>query len=243
MTRVLVTRPAAQAPALADALRRERLDPVCVPTVEIEPAVDPRLREALDELDRFDWLIVTSANAVPALAGRPASRTRIAAVGSITAAALERAGMRVDHVPRRFVGIEIAREIDDLRGRRVLLAQADAATPDLREALVERGARVTSVVAYRTVEAPPSSRRPLRDALDGGLDLLTFASPSAVRGLLRLLDPGRLEQARQIAAACIGPVTAQAAVTRGFVVSVMPERHTASDLARAIAQQLTETVA
>jgi uroporphyrinogen-III synthase len=243
MTRVLVTRPAAQAPSLAEPLRALGIEPVCVPTVEIEPAVDPRLGDALTHLGRYDWLIVTSANAVPRLAGRTINGTKVAAVGSATATALEAAGNHVDHVPQRIVGVDMAREIGDLSGRHILLAQADAATPDLRDALVERGARVTSVTAYRTIEGPNASRDPLRDALDAGLELLTFASPSAVRGLLRLLDPGRLEQARGISAACIGPVTAQAAATRGFVVSAMPERHTASDLARAIARQLTETVA
>lgn len=243
MTRVLVTRPSRQAMSLADALRAQHLDPICVPTVEIEPAMDPALQHALADLDQFDWLVVTSANAVAPLMGHVRDTIKVAAVGAVTAEALQRAGIRVDHVPDRFVSAAIAAGLGDLIGRHVLLAQADAAASDLRDALIERGAIVTSTVAYHTIEAPPGSREPLHEALDRGIDLLTFASPSAVRGLVKLLDPGRLGRAQRIPTACIGPVTATEAEASGFAVEIVPERHVAEDLARAIAERLREKVA
>jgi uroporphyrinogen-III synthase len=246
MTRVLVTRPRRQAAALAGALAAAGLQPVCVPTVEIEPAADPALEEALGHVERFDWIVVTSANAVPALAGRldtaarrgTASRTRIAAIGPATAAALTAAGLSVDHVPDTFLGSAIVAGLGELDGRHVLLAHADAAEPDLRETLEERGARVADVVAYHTLVGPSGSRQPLADAVDRGLDLITFASASAVRGLEALLDPTRLEQVRQTPAACIGPVTADQARAGGFQVAVVAAEHTAAGLAHAVVDQL-----
>jgi uroporphyrinogen III methyltransferase/synthase len=219
------------------------LDPVCVPTVEIVPGTDATLDEALGRIDAFDWLIVTSANGVAPLAGRVPASARVAAVGPATAAALTAAGIGVDHVPQRFVGAEIAAGLGDLAGRRVLLAQADIASRDLRDALVERGASVVTGIAYRTLEAPPASRQPLRTALDEGVDLIAFASPSAVRGLVRLLEPAGVARARGAATACIGPVTAREATAHGFNVSVVASRHTAPDLARAVAEQLKEKIA
>ena len=244
MTRVLVTRPRRQAAALADALAAAGLQPVCVPTVEIEPAADPALEAALRQVDEFDWIVVTSANAVPALADRLGgaderrSRTHIAAIGPATAAALAAAGLSVDHVPDTFLGSAIVAGLGELDGRHVLLAHADAAEPDLRQALERRGARVADVVAYHTLVGPSASRQPLTDAVDRGLDLITFASASAVRGLEALLDPTRLEQVRQAAAACIGPVTADQARAGGFRVAVVAAEHTAAGLARAIVDQL-----
>lgn len=243
MTRVLVTRPSHQAAALAGELRLVGLDPVCVPTVEIVPGTDATLDEALERIDAFDWLIVTSANGVPPLAGRVPTGIRVAAVGPATAAALRATGIGVDHVPQRFVASEIAAGLGDLAGRHVLLAQADIASRDLHDALVERGASVVDGVAYRTLEAPPTSRQPLRNALDQGVELIAFASPSAVRGLVKLLEPAGVARVRGVAAACIGPVTAQEAVAHGFEVSVVADRHTAPDLARAIAEQLKERIA
>lgn len=253
MIRVLVTRPARQAPALAEELRARGLTPISVPTVEIAAEPDDAFARALDRLADFDWVIVTSVNAVATLAPQLARERRIhrhprvAAVGPATAAALQEAGIDPDHLPARFLSVEIAGGLGDLTGRRVLLAQADAASDELRDALRARGAQVTAAVAYRTVEAPPASRAPLRGALREGIDLLTFASPSAVRGLVQLLsahaeDPigAELAAARRIPAACIGPVTAEEADRLGFTVAVVAGRHTAPDLAAAAADHLEQ---
>ncbi len=244
MTRVLVTRPPRQATVLADALAAAGLEPICVPTVEIERASDPKLERALAEIERFAWLVVTSANAVSALVGRIAAQspTRVAAIGPATAAALTRAGIRVDHVPNTFLGSAIAGGLGELTGRQVLLARTDAAEPELREELERRGAEVSEVVAYHTLIGPRASRAPLESALEAGLDLITFASASAVRGLQALLDRPHITWARQIPAACIGPVTAAQARASDFTVQVVASEHTATGLARAIVDQLATEV-
>jgi len=246
MIRLLVTRPPDQAVALATALADAGFEPVCVPTVAIEPAADRALETALARLDDYDWLIVTSANGVPPLRGRvpPNGRTRVAAVGPATAEALRRAGIRVDHLPREFLSVEIADGLGEISGRRVLLARADAATPQLRDALVQRGADVHDTIAYRTIEGPPTSRQPLRRALESGLHGIVFSSGSAVRGLLALLAPAEQAQARAIPALCIGPVTAEQAAAGGFEVALVAADHSGTGLARAIAAHFaTEAMA
>jgi uroporphyrinogen-III synthase len=69
--RVLVTRAAHQASKLSDGLRALGAEPVEVPVLEIRPPIsfDP-LDAALRQLDSYDWLILTSANAARALAER-----------------------------------------------------------------------------------------------------------------------------------------------------------------------------
>lgn len=246
MKRLLVTRPRGQVEALAKALRDAGFEPVCVPTVAVESAADRSLEAALEHLDDFDWLIVTSANGVPPLVPRvPAdTRTHIAAVGPATAEALRQAGIRVDHVPDDYLTVAIANGLGDVRGRNVLLARADAATPQLRDALIQRGAEVTEAVAYRTVEGPPTSREPLRRALETGLDGIVFSSGSTVRGLLALLDAEEQEQARRIPALCIGPVTAEQAEASGFEVAVVAADHSGIGLTQAIADHFaTEAMA
>lgn len=257
MTRVLVTRPARQAEALAEELRARGLTPISVPTVAIAAEPDEAFAAALDRLADFDWVIFTSVNAVATLAPRLAGerrqdthgRPRVAAVGPATAAALRADGIEPDHLPGRFLSVEIASGLGEVAGRRVLLAQADVATDELRDALVARGADVAAAVAYRTVEAPPASRAPLHAALREGIDLLTFASPSAVRGLVQLLSAdadattrAELAAARRIPAACIGPVTAQEVARLGFTAAVVARRHTAPDLAAAVADHLMERI-
>jgi len=241
--RILVTRPVAQAADLAGLLDARGFTPVIVPTVEIDmasTAVD--LDAMLESLDGADWLILTSANGAEALAARIVANgyqmpdaLRVAAVGPATADALRAAGIRVDHVPDSYLTVAIAAGLGDVGGVRVVLARADASTPDLRGMLDERGAIVEEVVAYRTVEGPAPSRDPLRAALHDDLAGVAFTSGSTVRGLLRLASPVDRGRARCIPAFCIGPVTAQEAQRCGFDIAAIASDHTTTGLADAIA--------
>jgi uroporphyrinogen-III synthase len=67
MPRVLITRSPHQASALAELLRASGLEPILIPTIELAPPTTfAPLDSALAHLDRFDWLLFTSANAVEA---------------------------------------------------------------------------------------------------------------------------------------------------------------------------------
>lgn len=240
---LLVTRPRHQAPELHALLRERGMSTIGVPTVEIDGTeFAERLDSMLDRLDGADWLVVTSANGADALADRlritprrlPRA-VRVAAVGPATAEALERADIPVDHIPEAYLTVAIADGLGDVRGRRVVLARADAATPDLREALRARGAMVEEVTAYRTLEGPASSRDLLPPALQAEPDGVTFTSSSTVRGLLRLASTLDRARVRAMPAFCIGPVTAETAAAQGFAVAAVAIEHTASGLADAVA--------
>lgn len=241
--RVLVTRPVDQAEELEAALRACGVDAVSVPTVAIDrEAAAANLDAMLDGgLADAEWLVITSANGAAALADRLAEtghaippHVKIAAVGPATAESLGCSGLRVDHVPARYLTVAIADGLGDVDGRRVVLARADAATPDLSHALLERGADVVEVVAYRTVEGPGTSRDHLRAALQRDMDGVTFTSSSTVRGLLRLASPTDRQRARALPAFCIGPVTAETASRLGFDVCAVAQEHTAGGLAAAV---------
>jgi uroporphyrinogen III methyltransferase / synthase len=240
---LLVTRPVHQAPELHALLRERGLATIGVPTVEIDHSgVAERLDDMLDGMDGAAWLILTSANGADAVVARlrdtrrrlPAT-LRVAAVGPATAQTLRSAGIRVDHVPAAFLTVAIADGLGDVRDRRVVLARADAATPDLRDTLRSRGAIVEEVVAYRTIEGPAISRDLLPHALHADLDGITFTSSSTVRGLMRLASPVHCARARAMPAFCIGPVTARTARVEGFAVAAVAADHTAAGLADTIA--------
>lgn len=241
--RILVTRPEAQAGRLVALLSDRGLAPVVVPTVAIDAGSGAQALDAmLRSLDGADWLVVTSANGAGALAerlshsgGRLPAHVRVAAVGPATAAVLRASDIRVDHVPDAYRTLAIADGLGDVCGRRIVLARADAATAGLRDALEERGAVVEEVVAYRTVDGPPTSRDPLHAALHRDLAGMAFTSSSTVRGLLRLASPVDCGRARAVPAFCIGPVTADTARHLGFDIAAIAEDHTARGLADAIA--------
>lgn len=238
MTRVLVTRPERQADDLVQRLGELGIEALPVPTVEIVPGDDAKLRRAIEGLDPSAWLVVTSANGAAAvgtaLAGRPLrDGVRVAAVGPATAEVLRGAGIGVDAVPERYLTAAIAHAMGEVRGLRVLLARADAASPELREALLARGALVEEVTAYRTVEGPAASQERLRRALEEGIDAVLFTSGSTVRGLVALVPLHLRQRVTSIPAVCIGPVTAVAARGAGFWVAAEASEHTATGLAEA----------
>ena len=222
--RVLLTREPGQPGDLAGALAARGLDPVVVPTIELRPAAPGgALDAAVADLAGYAWVVVTSAtgaDAVAAAAGgrgaRPAA-ARAAAAGPAAAAAVAARGGLATFLPSRATAATLADELPLAPGDRVLVARADAADGALPARLRERGARVDDIVAYHTVEGPEPSRRPLRAAIDGGVDAIVATSGSTVRGLLALLPPAQRRMALQAPVACIGPSTAAAAREAGFL--------------------------
>jgi uroporphyrinogen-III synthase len=69
------------------------------------------------------------------------------------------------------------------------------------------------------------------------VDAVTFASPSAVRGVVAGLGADAARLAGTLLGA-IGPTTAEALRAAGFTAGVVPARHTAPDLAEALAARL-----
>ncbi|MFQ5612317.1 MAG: uroporphyrinogen-III synthase [Anaerolineae bacterium] len=246
--RVLLTRPAGQNADFARRLRAAGAIPVEFPTIRIGPPDDPApLDGALANLDAYDWLIFTSANGVEhfwrrlqlAGAGRvKLDRVRIAVVGPATAAALMQRKIAVDLIPAEHIAEGLLEAIGDVRGQRVLLPAADIARPTLAEGLQAKGAIVDRVVAYQT--------RPVEEAGDlrahlGGLDILTFASSSAVRGFAHLLEgPDPATAIGQAVVACLGPATARTARELDLPVHVVPETYTIPGLIEAILSYLED---
>lgn len=165
--RVLVTRPRAQGERTAVRLAALGHEPLVAPLLTIRPTGAPL------PAGRFDGLIVTSANAVPALAGFDRTLP-VFAVGERSAGAVREAG---------FADIRAAE--GDASSLAALVARALPATARLlhlagrdrkREpeaSLAARGYSVETVVAYEAVAAtalPDALARALRDgALDAAL--------------------------------------------------------------------------
>jgi uroporphyrinogen III methyltransferase/synthase len=148
-------------------------------------------------------------------------------------------GFPVDRVPvSRFdaEGMleEIRRELPPA-GRRFLLPRAAKTREVLPAGLREAGARVDTVAVYRTVPAEVDWKELGEQLMQGKLDVLTFASPSAVRHFFGGLDAGAREAAGRCIVATIGPVTAAAVRAAGIEPEVVPERAEAGALVEALA--------
>lgn len=225
--RIVVTRRPGQSATLVDRLRERGATVLEVPAIETAPPGDPGpLDAALGALDRYDWIVLTSPNAVSAVLTRLAvlglyprlsQHARIASVGPATTLAL-RSSFPQDEVslePKEYraEGLLGAFAQRNMSGKRVLLPTSTLARDELAEGLRRQGAEVEVVAAYATIE-PPGLETAVARCLDEGFDLALFASPSAVEAFARAAG-GR---ASGLPAAVIGPTTAAAAVALGLDV-------------------------
>jgi uroporphyrinogen-III synthase len=197
------------------------------------------LTGAADGLHAYEWLLLTSAEAVHALdavrraAGWewPAS-LRAACVGPATAAAARAAGVPVGLMPSFFDGRSLAQELvrgGDIEGRRFFWPRAEAANTGLADTLRAAGGVVTDVIAYRTVPHAAGGERLKRDIAAGRIDAVLFFSPSAVDAYMALVGP-----ASNVVIGALGRSTAERATSYGLRVHVQPPTHTIRDLGEAL---------
>lgn len=250
--RIVVTRAAEQSAELDARLEALGAQVLFLPLVEFAPPDDfAPLDRALAELDRFDWLLLTSRNAVrflstrarslsldlPAMLAEPNRRPRVATVGSATAAAAREQVWRIDHVSSGRGGLDLVRELGaDLRGCKILLPRSNRAMPALASALAEAGAQPVQVVAYKTISAAHVDSAILDRIASGEVDGMSFASPSAFSALIENVGLENLKRMiDSVPIAAIGPTTANAIRERGFTVAIEARVSTAAGLAAAIA--------
>jgi uroporphyrinogen III methyltransferase/synthase len=243
--RIIVTRRPAQAMELASRLSTLGAQVVELPAIEVAPPEDfAPLDSALQDLASYDWLVFTSANAVRFVSERfdalgldplPGDRSvRVAVIGPSTAEqyAVSFGGSRPDLLPDadyRAEGLVAAFEEFECAGLRFLLPLGDRARGLLPRALSTRGAQVDVVTAYRTV-APPALSERLSVELRGGIDLVTFASSSAVENLVAAAGHRILS----LPVAVIGPSTEASAKAAGFNVCAVAASSTLDGLVDAI---------
>lgn len=241
---VVVTRDDGEAAPLSRALRARGATVLHWPTVRLAPSADPTpLVTELGRLSTFNWVVFTSPRAVDAVAERRGTlpgRLRVAAVGSATAEAVRRSGWRTDLVP----AIQTAEALVDAMtaagvgsGARVLFPASEIAGATLEEGLADAGAEVVRVTAYRTVAVPIDGAACERALNAGAVQVISFASPSAVNGLVQGLgDRLFREAAARTVMAAIGPTTAAALRSAGARRVIEAAHHSLDGLADRIAE-------
>jgi uroporphyrinogen-III synthase len=254
--RVVNTRSLHQAAEFDLLLCEHGATPLSYPCLRIVPPLDVApLDTALADLvaGRFDWLALTSANTVEAIAerlgalglGLPAEPGFAAvAIGLATAETAEKLlGLRETIIPAATRGEALARAIPVTAGARVLWPASDIARPEAVELLRQRGAGVTVVTAYRTVTGTGGVDLP-RLLSSRQVDAVAFASPSAVDGLIARFrtEGGNLADLDDVAVVCLGPMTQETALARGFGQAVMSASPTLPDLIETLETALLSSV-
>lgn len=232
--RVLITRPAEDAEALAEAVCARGHEPVIAPLSVIRhetPAAPPEPPAAT---------IFTSRNAVRALAGVPWASDLHAlpayCVGAASAQAARAAGF-VKVIAGGGTGALLAEHIASAHrpGHGPLLyLTGDHLAFDMQAALAARGLTVLRRVVYRSELVPALPGAVLGALRNGSLDAVMLMSPRAARHFARLVqDTGGTEEAARLTCYCLSWPVADALGPLGAAeirVAAQPSRAALIDL-------------
>ncbi len=242
--KILITRTQEQAGEMA--IKLEELGAKChiFSAIEVISPLDwAPLDNAIFNLSNYDWLIFTSVNGVYFFRkrleklgkdARALGSIKIAVIGEKTSSALKDWGIKADLMPSEFRAEALVEALarSDIKDKKILLARAEKAREILPKALEKMGAQIDVVPSYKTV-LPQKNKEIFKNIFREGIDVITFTSSSTVVHLAELLggDTGLL---KDVAIACIGPITKNTAEGLGLKVDIMSNTYTIDALIKAI---------
>ena len=241
-------------PELTDGLRA--LGAVVLPVAVLEAKEiedNSALDQAIANLNKYDWIIFTSAWGVSFFAERlifkqadgAADLSKICVIGPATAEAAEKHGFPITLTADTFTaeGVMQSMEryhggVENMQGLSVLIPRALEARDFLPEALTAAGCRVDIIPCYQTVRPEPDAELSAR-LRNETPDLIVFTSAKAMRNCLKTIAAVIGEAAArnclcEAVAAVIGPITAAALESEGKSAEIIPTESTVPDLLAAV---------
>ncbi len=247
--RILITRSREQSVGMARQISEKGGEPVLFPTITIQPPADTtRLDEAIEKIAEYDWVIFTSVNGVERFFQRflhvrcdvrEMAGPRIAAIGPVTAAAVQGRGIKVQLLAKEFTaeGLLAGLPEERTRGKRFLIPRAEKARDVLPEGIAAMGGLVDVVPVYRTCVSEVSDVEKVRDMLQKKrIHAVTFTSSSTVRHFVEILGRDSVHALTDGAVlASIGPITSRTMKEEQLPVHVEASKYTIAGLVNALA--------
>lgn len=194
---ILVTRPEHQAENLSHLIEERGGVAVRFPTLDIVSRDNAdEIQDTLANLDRFQWVIFISVNAVnfalKANGGKIArtKSVRFAAVGQSTAQAMKVAGLPVDLVPENGYNSEALLampQLQQIEGQNCLIVRGEGGREQLATVLRSRGAEVNYLEVYKRISPRIDSSSVVKLLEQHSLDVITVTSAEALQNLNLML--------------------------------------------------------
>ncbi|MBF0622178.1 MAG: uroporphyrinogen-III synthase [Magnetococcales bacterium] len=195
---VVITRPAHQSAKTAQLIKQFNGQSIIAPLLSIQPPQDPKpLASALDNLDRYDAILFTSANGAQPILDRwptpPDTMPPLYAIGEKSAESLRKAGytcLTPDHGPSNAESLArfILSTSEPKQIKRFLFLRAEQGKEILTTLLTEAGHKVNLVFAYRTSPAesmPEAIEQTLQKEIVPAVLLLSLKTAENFLDLLR----------------------------------------------------------
>ncbi len=202
---ILVTRAAEQSSQFSELLEKEGATVIEMPALVITPPSSwVELDNAIANLSHFDWLILTSSNAVDYFFARllaqgkdnsALAEVKIAVVGKKTATSLKQYNLQPDFIPPNFVADSLVEHFPEpLTNKKILFPRVETGGRDiLVKELTAQGGEIIEVPAYESgcpIQIAPTAWEAL---LAGKVDIITFASSKTVKNFYQLLEKALIQ--------------------------------------------------
>lgn len=187
----MVTRPKPQGILLCEQIRLLGGRPVYFPTIEIVPYENDNL---LSNLDQYDILIFISPEAVyqsAKLIRKLPKKVKYAAIGAMTAKALEEIGLPAAIFPLEdwnSEGLVALPDMQAVKGKKIAIIKGLGGRQWLEEELERRGAKVNLILVYQRA-LPQIEIKPYVDLLQRDIvDVIICTSNEGLQNLKILLN-------------------------------------------------------
>ena len=236
--------------AVADRLNELGAAVIEIPLPRITRLDLTQLREEIDRIADYEWLVFASPDAVNIfwehliLGGkdtRSLSNAKVACVEPATAAALLDRGITVDVVQDRFDPVALTdalSERSDIPGASMLYVADDATAEPFARDLEQAGATVTSLAVYREVPNEKTYARLRRVLGEHHSSLVIAMSPAAAEEYVRAAGEHVISS---VPAAAYDDATTQVLRDAGIDVTITPARPNADLLIEAIRSKFGTT--
>jgi uroporphyrinogen-III synthase len=261
---VVVTRPRGQAEETVKAIEKRGGKPYLLPTIEIHGAADLSATKVFFKAladKKVDYVIFMSGNGVQYLLDaaerlgvkdaikKNLKDTTMIAVGPKTAHELQKNGIHVDFIPRKYTseGILQCLQQRHVSRKTIYIPRTSEAPPDLTQKLRKMGNRVEEIYVYQSQR--PTDRglaeKFVKDLTDEKIDAVVFSSSLGVRNffemLMQLIPEKKLRKLieQKTTVVAIGPTTAKTLAEAGIKADVVPKKSTLDDALDALVSYWT----
>lgn len=235
--KVLVPRGAGQANSFSQLVKNYGGIPIEIPLIAFRPIEkNHQVQAVLDQINTYDWIIFTSNvtvetfftflkdfNAFP----------KIAVIGTKTEEVLKERGFQAEFVPSAYVAEVFVDEFLPKvpSSSRVLIPKGNLAREYISRSLIKNGVHADEIVIYETYMPDASREKLARMLAGGGLDILTFTSPSTVDHLMEVVQEYQLDShLKNCVISCIGPITEKKLRQYGFTVHASPKEYAVKEM-------------
>lgn len=248
--KILVTREKEQAKPFVKKIEKLGGTPIVVPLLSFKVPDDQKtIKETLQQLHTFDWLIFTSMNGIRFFfqqlnneQKQIVENIKIAVVGTKTEKELEKHGFSAHLVPKEFVAESFACELIEQIGpkEKVLFPKGNLARDVISNELRKKGIHVCDLTIYETADVPESKEQILALLKEKKIDYITFTSSSTVDHFAAVIGENRDLLKNHVKLAGIGPITAQTAQKHQLELDFVAKVYTTDGLLEAIIESIEE---